>query len=298
MNSPYLTILGLAAFLGVFGGITLWLTWRVLRGMAIQWRQRGRARRLAAAEGWRYAGHDQFRWKLGEREWRGGPHEDDDDGKRWTEFEGGVPGVSPGGFVVVSRHSWRLSRAKLRQRQSQEQRQPESDTLLLRAEAAIGKGLHQMFGNAFVPTPEHPDDDRVNWSPQEAGSAAFNERWVLLASEPYWAAVWTPAVEALWLRAHALHGGEIHAHGQHHFLGLRRDDGTTEPTLHEVAAFLRLGHALMQTTLAVAGPRAPAGSSVRGESRELKKSTAQPQETDCQDGDPLSAQPRDCRLQR
>jgi len=219
----------------------------------MQWRQRGQAQRLAAAEGWRCPGHDQFSCKLGEREWRGGPHEDQDDGQRWTDFEGGVPGVSPGGFVVVSRSSWQRSRARLRQRQNR----PEPDHVLLRAEAAIGQGLHQLFGNAFVAAPEHPDDDRVNWTAQDVGSPAFQERWVLLASEPVWAAVWTPTVEALWLRAHALREGEIHAHAQHHFLSLRRDDGRAEPTLDQVAALLRLGHALMQTTQAVAKPRAP-----------------------------------------
>lgn len=253
MNSPLLTMLALAAFILVFGGITLWITWRVLRGLAWQWRERGQAQRLAKAEGWRYAGHDQFSCKLGEREWRGGPHEDDDDGQRWTDFEGGVPGVSPGGFVIVSRRSWKRSRARLRQRQSR----PEPDNVLFRAEAAASKGLHQLFGNAFVPSPEHADDDRVNWTAQDVGSLAFQERWVLLASEPAWAAVWTPTVEALWLRAHALREGEIHAHAQHHFLSLKRDDGRSEPTLEQVAALLRLGHALMQTTQAVAQPRAP-----------------------------------------
>lgn len=255
MTSPHLTMFGLGAFVLVFGGLTLWIAWRVLGGLLVQWGQRGQARRLAAAEGWRYAGHDQFTGTLGEREWRGGPHEDDDDGRRWADFEGGVPGVAPGGFVVVSRRSWKRSRAKLRQRQSQS----EPDNLLFRAEAALESGLHGIFGNAFVPAPEHPDDDRLNWTPQEVGSPAFSERWVLLASEPLWAAVWTPAVEALWLRAHALRDGEIHAHAQHHFLSLKRVDGKSEPTLDEVAALLRLGHALMQTTQAVASPRAPAG---------------------------------------
>ncbi|WP_144290149.1 phage holin family protein [Ideonella sp. A 288] len=255
MTSPQLTMLGLGVFILVFGGLTLWITWRVLGGLRVQWRQRGQARRLAAAEGWRYAGHDQFTCKLGEREWRGGPHQDEDDGQRWTDFEGGVPGVSPGGFVVVSRKSWQRSRAKWRQRQSQ----PAPDNMLFRAEAAIEDLLHRATGRVFEPSLEHPDDDRVNWTPQEVGSAAFSERWVLLASEPLWAAVWTPAVDALWLRAHALRDGEIHAHAQHHFLSLKRDDGKTEPTLDEVAALLRLGHALMQTTQAVASPRAPAG---------------------------------------
>lgn len=254
MNSPYVTLLGLAAFILVFGGITLWIAWRVLGGLAVQWRERGQAQRLAAAEGWRYAGHDQFSGQLGGCDWRGGSHQDNDDGRRWTDFEGGVPGVSPGGFVIVSRASWQSSRDRQRERQ----RRAASDNLFFRAEAAISQGLHEAFGRVFVPTPGHLDDERVHWAPQQVGSPAFRERWVLLASEPCWAAPWTPAIEALWLRAHALREGEIHAHAQHHFLSVERDDGATEPTLDEVAALLRLGHALMQTTQSVARPRAPA----------------------------------------
>lgn len=253
MSSPLPTLLALAAFILVFGGITLWICWRVLRGLAIQWRQRGRAQRLAAAEGWRYAGHDQFAGRMGDRDWRGGPHEDDDDGQRWTDFEGGVPGVSPGGFVVVSRVSWKRSRAKWRQRQGR----PEPDNLLFKAEAAFEKGLHQIFGGAFAPAPEHPDDDRIHWLPQDVGSPSFSERWVLLASHACWAAVWTPAIERLWLQAHDLHPGDIHAHAQHHFLSLKRDDARIEPTLEQVAALLRLGQALMATTLAAARPDWP-----------------------------------------
>jgi hypothetical protein len=92
MSSPYGTMFDLLAFIGVFGGITVWMTWRVLCGLAVQWRQRGLAQRLAAAEGWRYAGHGQFSCTVGERAWRCGPHEHGDDGRRWTDLDGGVRG--------------------------------------------------------------------------------------------------------------------------------------------------------------------------------------------------------------
>lgn len=200
-----LTMLGVGAFVLVTGAATLAIVVLVLLGLRVQWRQRGQARRLAAAEGWTYAGHDQFTCPLGQREWRGGPHEDDDDGRRWTDFVGGVPGVAPGGFEVQ---------------------------------------LHA------TPTPA----DRAGWQALDVGSPAFQQRWVLRASAPHWAAVWTPAVDALWLKAHAAHPGEIRILAEQHFLMLQRDDGKAQPTLDQVAAFLRVGHALMRATLAIAKP--------------------------------------------
>jgi hypothetical protein len=207
MSSPFLTMLGVGSFVLVTGAATLAIVVLVMRGLVLQSRQRGQAKRLAAAEGWTYAGHDQFTCPMGEREWRGGPHEDDDDGRRWTDFLGGVPGVAPGGYEV-----------------------------LLRSAPASA--------------------DRASWRALDVGSPAFRQRWVLRASTPSWAAVWTPAVDMLWLQAHAVHPGEIGLLAEQHFLMLQRDDGKTEPTLDQVAAFLRVGHALMKSTLAVA--RAPA----------------------------------------
>lgn len=198
-----LTMLGVGTFVLVTGAATLAIVVLVLRGLGVQWRQRGQAQRLAAAEGWRYAGHDQFTCPMGRREWRGGPHEDDDDGRRWTDFVGGVPGISPGGYEVQLRAAPRSA-------------------------------------------------DRAAWQALDVGSPAFRQRWVLRASTPDWAAVWTPAVDQLWLKAHAAHPGEIRILAEQHFLTLQRDDGKAEHTLDQVAAFLRLGHALMQATLAVA----------------------------------------------
>ncbi len=214
MNSQLTTLMGLGAFVLVTGVLTLAIVLLVLRGLMVQRRQRGHARQLAAQEGWRYAGHDEFSGQVGEREWRGGWQQDDDDGRRRTQFVGGVPGVSPGGFDVRLRSSWPPPPSIARDRDG--------------------------------------SDDCSGWQAVEAGSAAFRQRWVLLASTPRWAAVWTPQVDTLWLSAHAVHPGEIRIRAEEHFLNVQRDDGTAEPTLDQVAALLRLGDALMQSTQAVA----------------------------------------------
>ena len=96
------TLSGVLAFVLVTGALTGAIIWPAVHGLLLQWRERGLSQDLARAEGWRDTGHGIFDGVVGERQWRGGAHAESEGSQRWTEFHGGVPGVSPAGFQVAA----------------------------------------------------------------------------------------------------------------------------------------------------------------------------------------------------
>ncbi len=237
--------------------MSMWMLLIVLAaalGLFLVVQRRNPARRLAAAEGWRYEGMDQFSGKVGDSDWRGGAHQDDDSGACWTDFQAGVPGLSPGGFVIVSSADWQQSLAKQRERESGAQ----GNGLLARADAALDSAFNRLTGGLFDEA-DDPADDRRRWQVLDVGSAAFRAGWVLLASDDRWGAVLTPVVESRWLALHPTSRppasdatGGLHVHGQHYRLSVRRDDGRMQAKPDDVAALLRLGVELLQATRAAA----------------------------------------------
>lgn len=242
------TLLGAGALLLVTALLTIALAVALLGGLAGMWRRRGQHGRLARAEGWRHAGSGRFEGRLGDSQWRGGANEDSDDGSRWTEFESGGASLFPGGFAIRSHAAW----------QRHHQRQAGAGGPVQRAVAGLDAALHRIsFG--LLDSDEHQGlDDPDRWAPCEVPGCDpdWSARWQMVASEPHWAAALTPQVQALWLKAAALHGGELQAQVHRRRFWLHRDDAAA-PGLDQVAALLRLGQALLAASLAAGERRLP-----------------------------------------
>jgi hypothetical protein len=84
-------LMGALLFVLLAGGATLLLMALIGGGLVVHWRQRGQAGGVARAHGWRACGSDGFEGRLGEARWRGGGHQDDDDGRCWVDFQCGLP---------------------------------------------------------------------------------------------------------------------------------------------------------------------------------------------------------------
>jgi hypothetical protein len=99
---------GAARFAAYGFGIAVIITAIVLFGkLAALLRLGTSAGRFATRNGWTYDGLGQFSGRIGGGSWRGGPHEDEDTGRKWTDFNANLRIDRPGTCAIVARRAWR-----------------------------------------------------------------------------------------------------------------------------------------------------------------------------------------------
>lgn len=227
--------LGALGFLAVSGVLTLVLVLLLVRGLGRAWAESRRVAALARREGWRHLGSGCFGAGDGSDAWRGGAQQDSDSGDAWTDFDAAIPALRRGGFLLVMRVG---ATAPPRAR----------DDAAPGLMAAIGSAIDRRLN---IP-PADPADDPRHWTEVPVGSPAFRAAACLIASEPRWAALVTPGLEALWFAAHPPGGAPVQIEARRQRLTLRRDDGRHLAPVEATVPMLRLGVALCTATQALA----------------------------------------------
>lgn len=223
--------LGAVVFLLVTGTLTLLLAVLLLRGLARGWKESRRSDALARQEGWRHLGGGSFIGPGGSDDWRGGARQDDDRGDAWTDFAGRVTGLHRGGYLILPRSQ---------PAPTAEGPGGSGGGMFASLEAALDRRLG-------IPPPDAADQPG-RWPEITAGSPAFQAAARVCASDPCWAAIVTPEIEALWWAAHPAGSAPVRIEARRHHLSLFRDDGHAQASVDASLPLLRLGAALLVAT--------------------------------------------------
>ena len=230
-------------FIVVAGGLTALIMLGALGGLLVVARQRRAAGKVAADLGWSRTSHESFSGHVAGVDWRGGAYDAEDE-PRAVNFEATIAGLSPGGFLIMERAAW-PAWVKKQQRNTPIQR------AFAAVDDAVDQAVNKLTGGFFDSAPTLAADECSDWPACEAGAPAWRQRWVLRASDARWATALTPEVEALWGHAQAAHPGALTLLVQHRRFNLSRNHVAQAPTLDDVVSLLRLGEALLESTLAV-----------------------------------------------